>query len=276
MILGLDEKYSIFLIGLLFFFIIIVSFYISTTDKTVLEMPPDYLSRFENETAEKEIDDCVLCGDYSTSLIEMINQRIEKSGISEYLSQDFSEAISIGDLPQLKREGQSNCTGIFNFTEIIKYDRSYKYSFSDSNEFFVSEKYKEKINQFYVIETVSKIHFGFDTYTTIMNSYYLDDGTCVQSEYTNDHLDGFNTLGCSGNYNLYLCEELIENLNFDGEEKYFVYGKNYDVYVYSNDNNTFILKFGKEVPILFYLYEGNDDSNKYLQIELLSVERGKI
>lgn len=269
-----NDKTNIILISILFILVLIISIYVSFTRQPVHSFIDDTnvnYSNIDDLNLSVNVDEnCTFCSDHNVT--SLINQKIKDSGLDElFNTQQNLEKISVNDFPEFGSFNSSgNCTSLFPFTESIKYSKKYKYTLTNENVFYLNEKFNGKLNNFYIVENVYHLIMGTSTYDVILNNYYTNEGDCVYSEYSTS-LSGKKEMQCTGNYNTFLCEEFINNLNYVGEEKYYVYGKNYDVYVYSNDDNSTILKYGITIPVLFYL-EQKDNDDKYLIIELLEIE----
>lgn len=276
------DKNHIFLISILFILVLILSVYISFSRQKVHSfydnMDLNLTAPLDFNFTESDIDEnCSFCEDHD--LGKYVNEKFKESGLLDFLkSQNSLEKPSVSDLPsfdEFEYDLNSNCTSLFPIEESIKYSRDYKYTMSDDTIFYVSEKYKGKLNEFYVFESISKINFNQGNYLVKMENYFLSNGKCVLSYFSTDVNEKGNQMECSGNYEIFLCEEFINQLNYTGVEKYYTYGKNYDVYVYSSYDNSTILKYGKDIPILFYLKQ-EEEHNKKLLIELLNVEGVKV
>lgn len=276
-----NDKNNIFLISILFLIVIIISIYVSSTRVSTHSFLKDYYDysnlsypEFNSTFFENVNDDnCTFCEDKNVT--KLINQKIEDSGLAEFFEMDDSQPpIFAEDLPSMQNLNENSnktCTPIFNFKDSVHYSKNYRYTFTNDNSFYVNEKYKGKLNEFYVVETTSKILFSSQTYSTVVTTYYDENGKCVYSEYSTDLSPTPKAISCTNNYETFLCEEIINTLNFKGEEKYYVYANNYDVLVYANEDNSTIFKYGKTIPVLFYM-ENIDENNKLLKIELLNVE----
>lgn len=270
-----NDKTNILLVSLLFILVVIVSIFVSFTRQPVHSFIEDTNVSYPNMddlNMSNEKENCTFCDDHN--ITSLINQKIQDSGLNElFNNQQNLEKISLDDFPDMNSFNSSlNCTPLFPFIDSIKYLKKYKYTFTNENVFYLTEKFNGKLNDFYTVESTYNLMVGSGSYDVLLNSYYTVDGDCVYSEYSSSFSSN-NQMQCTGNYNTFLCDEFIDNLMYLGEEKYYVYGANYDVYVYASSDNSTILKYGKSVPILFYM-EQIDEDNKYLRIELLSVEEG--
>lgn len=268
MIFDGDDKFNVILIVILFSITILVSIYVSHTRQSVHSFTEDIdLYSFDLEQlnlTDVEDEDCTYC--YDHDIEKIIKAKFEEAGLGDIFQQyDEIETLTIPSFVDFEIEDE--CTPLFPFVESIKYSKMYKYTMNDEI-FYVNEKFMGKMNAFYMVQETSNIEFNRDSYVVTLENYYTEEGECVYSEYKTTHGEG--VIDCYGNYESFLCEEFIEKLDFIGEEDYFVYEGNYKALVYENNNTT--IKFGKDVPVLFY-FEQKDEFNQFLRIELLNIKR---
>lgn len=277
-----NDKTNIILISVLFLLTILISMFISST-RSNFNYTPTYNSNYSDFPFSENItnsynkeEDCFYCG--NTDIYSMIEKKFEESGIGDFLSKNDNnkKPISLIDFPQSNLddfEDYGNCTSLLEFKDSIRFNKNYKLSYTSENSFYISEKFKGTLSNFYIVETISKIYFSSNTFTSSTLNYYDGNGTCVYAEMSNDYSKGLVKVSCTNLYDVFLCKEFIDTLNFINEEKYNINNKNYDVLVYTNENSSIILKIGKEVPILFSIDIVEDD--KYLNIELIGLEELK-
>jgi hypothetical protein len=272
-----NDKTNIIFISITFLVVVIASFYVANIRNT------NYIDygQFKDEEMINEINNnlqktnnktCSFCEDQDIN--RYLSDKFKEAGLEDYYTPveiEQPDSLSLSNMPNMDTIIVDNCTSLFSFLGSYNYNKNYKYSLPRNYTFFSSEKYKGTLNSLYIINTFSKISFNSNVYSSEINSYYDGEGNCVYSEYKTDNSDTFSKIPCSSNYNPYLCEEIINELEYKGEEKYYVYGNNYDVFVYSNTDNSTIIKYGKDVPVLFYMKK-YDNANKFFIIELTSLE----
>ncbi len=257
MSLDTNDKTIIIYITVLFVVVIFISFLIS-----FLSVKTDVEYNLFNESVLNESEFQNIFGNlnntHNYTLFEENNDSISKNNTNN----DFNTC-------QFNVFQYDVCTPLMNFSDFVKINKRYKFDWGEIS-FFVNEKYVSSTNSFHIVDMKQNVNYEDMNFDLNSQYYYDSSGECLKifydfSGYGEENYEA----DCSGNSFSFICEEMLENLNYSGMEKYYVYGENYDVMVYSNEDESVILKYGKEIPILFYLH---DYTSKRIKIELLGLE----
>jgi hypothetical protein len=219
-------------------------------------------------------------------LFEGINSTNESSqdlfDLNNSFSKDFFLNYNETNITEQKQNSSSSqfdvfdydvCTPFMNFSEHVKINKRYKFEW-DELTFFVNEKLVSSKNNIYIINLKQNINYDEQNMIIDSDYYYDSEGKCLKIFYDFSNMgENKYEVDCDGNPFSFMCEEMLNDLNYSGVEKYYVYGETYDVNVYSNMDDTIILKYGVEVPILFYF---KDYTNKRIKIELLGMEENLV
>jgi hypothetical protein len=159
------------------------------------------------------------------------------------------------------------CTPIMDFNKFVKINKRYRFEW-DNIEFFVSERHSSSNKGLHKV--IINQHINYEGYSQSFQGehYYDEEGNCLRVFYDFGS-EGEYSSSCAGHTFSFVCEEMYEDLNYSGEEIHYTYGKNHIVNVYSNEDESIVLKYGKDIPILFYL---KDYTSRRIKIELISLE----
>jgi hypothetical protein len=259
MSLNNEDKSIIVNISVLFVIIIFVSFVISHFGlKDDVNYSQSFFdgSSFDEDEFQKYLEE-----------INYLNPEKDDGPLEEIEDKDLSYEDT--NLKQLNIFEYDKCTPLMEFKDFVKINKRYKFELNDLI-FFVNERHVSSINNLHVVDLRQSVTYEGNSFNINGEFYYDNSGNCLKVFYDfSDVGKEVSEMDCSGNPFSFVCEEMLENLNYSGIETYFVYGKKYDVMVYSNEDESIILKYGKNLPVLFYL---QDYTNKRMKIELLGLE----